>query len=307
MIEKLVIPAGRRLAVVSRTLGKAGSRAVRRWRMMSYLRAGRRPWAVGYHEYRNQYLERVISNPGLLAAFRERGPLPEGYADRLDARLVEIPWVLSRLNRGSGMFLDAGSSLNYEFVLRAPRFANRRVVILTLAPEAECYWYLGVSYVFGDLRRTLFRDAAFDEIACISTIEHVGMDNTLYTGQAAAPARSGTHEPCPIAREFRRIIRPGGTLYVTVPFGRREDHGWFQQFDAPLVDELVQAFAPREVSETIYRYLPGGWQLSDRAACAEAEFFDVRAAGYLGPGSVVSYPPDFAAGERAVACLELHG
>jgi SAM-dependent methyltransferase len=307
MIEKLVIPTSRRLAGVGRRVGMAGARAVRWWRMVAYLRSGRRPWAAGYHEYRYQYLERALSTPAILAAFRERGPLPEGYADRLDARLVEIPWVLSRLDHGAGMLLDAGSSLNSEVVLRVPCLANRGVVIQTLAPETECHWDLGVSYVFGDLRHTLFRDAVFDDIVCISTIEHVGMDNTLYTGRTTAPRRAGVAEPLRVVREFRRIIRPGGTLYVTVPFGRREDHGWFQQFDASMVDELVQAFAPRNVAETIYRYLPGGWRLSDRAACAEAEFFDVRAAGYAGPRPVVPHAPDFAAGERAVACLELHG
>jgi ubiquinone/menaquinone biosynthesis C-methylase UbiE len=39
-----------------------------------------------------------------------------------------------------------------------------------------------ISYVYGDLRNTILKDQCFDEIVCISTLEHIGMDNTmLYT------------------------------------------------------------------------------------------------------------------------------
>ena len=45
------------------------------------------------------------------------GALPVGHGFRLDERIVEYPWLFSRLPSGAGNLLDAGSVLNYEFLL----------------------------------------------------------------------------------------------------------------------------------------------------------------------------------------------
>jgi hypothetical protein len=55
----------------------------------------------------------------------------------------------------------------------------------------------------------------------------------------------------------------------------------------------------------VYRYDPDGWKLSDRAACAQCQFFDVTTSKCFDPHSTSEYPTDYAAGERAVMCLEL--
>lgn len=98
---------------------------------------------------------------------------------------------------------------------------------------------------------------------------------------------------------------PGGTLYISFPFGIYEDHGWFQQFDAGLTDTLIECFAPRATRESYFKYEPNGWVLSDRTACAGCRSFDVHQSKYFDPNSTVEYPPDFPACERAVACLAL--
>ena len=201
--------------------------------------------------------------------------------------------------------LDAGSSLNHEFVLRSPALANKRITIVTLAPEAQCHWKLGISYVFGDLRDLDFRDNVFDTIACISTIEHVGMDNTMYTRATDVAQPGDTKEFLLAVKELKRVLKPGGVLYITFPFGQYENHGWFQQFDSQLMDKLIEGFDPSHFSETIFRYDPDGWRSSDRASCAHCQFFDVHTSKYFDPNSTIEYPPDYPAGKRAVACLEL--
>ena len=88
---------------------------------------------------------------------------------------------------------------------------------MTLAPEKYCQWYDGFSYVYGDLRDTFFRDQTFDIVICVSTIEHIGLDNTLlYTSDRQHDERDETGFLA-AAREFKRILKPGGTCYVTVP------------------------------------------------------------------------------------------
>jgi len=268
-------------------------------RVASYLKSDRRPWSLGYDEYRLQYLGESINDSILAQTFKNGGQLPEKYGYRLDARVIEIPWVLSRLPERDGSFLDAGSALNHECVLEAAPLKNKQTTIVTLAPEGQAFWRLGVSYVFGDMRNLYFKDECFDQVACISTIEHIGMDNSMYAGNADIARRGDPTEFLLAVKELRRVMVTGGTLFITFPFGRYENHGWFQQFDSSLVDTLVSTFSPSDFRESIFQYHPTGWQLSDRSSCQACEFFDIHA------HSSGDYPPDYPAGERALACLEL--
>lgn len=285
---------------------KSTALAVLDWiNLNDYLRSDRRPWRTGYAVYRARYLARIAHDESSLEIFRISQTLPDRYGYRIDARIVEIPWALSRLASREGRLLDAGSSLNSNVVLTSPALAQYKIAIATLAPESVCYWQMGVSYVYGDLRLLDFRDAWFDAVACISTIEHVGMDNARYAGSAHAAQRGSSKDFIAAVKELKRVLKPGGSLFITFPFGEYEDHGWFQQFDASLTDTLIEAFNPTRVSETVFRYEPDGWKLSDRAACARCQFFDVRQSKYFDPASTIEYPADYAAGERAVMCLEL--
>ena len=286
-------------------LHRAVVRLMERRDLDNYLKSDRRPWRRGYALYRNNYLRDVIYDFSALERFRKLKPLPAGYGFRLDARLVEIPWVLGHLEKESGRFLDAGSSLNADFVLKSPALVNKKITIVTLAPESECHWKLGVSYVFGDLRYIEFQSDWFDTIACISTIEHIGMDNTMYAGSIEKAQERNPKDFALAIKEFKRVLKPGGVLYITFPFGEYEDHGRFQQFDSLLTDRLIQEFGPSNFSETVFRYDPDGWKLSDRASCARCQFFDVHKSKYFDPDSTLDYPPDYPAGERAVVCLEM--
>ncbi len=270
-----------------------------------YAWSDRRPWRLGYSQFRLQYLRSVLHDETTLARFRDAQPLPAGHGWRLDARVVEIPWVLSRVPAEAKSLLDAGSSLNFLEVLSSPPLAGKALTILTLMPERRCYWKLGVSYLFGDLRHLLLNDEAMDAVACISTIEHVGMDNSLYAGDHVVGRRSSSGEFLGAVRELKRVLKTGGRLFVTFPFGRYEDHGWFQQFDAELADRLIAEFAPRRLQESVYRYDSEGWKLSQRSECADCQFFDVRRSKYFDPHSTLDFPSHFPAGEGAVMCLEL--
>ena len=271
----------------------------------NYLYSDRRPWRRGYGIYKNKYLNEVLKDPALLDIFLTSQPLPANYGYRLDARLVEIPWVLSRLQKGGLKLLDAGSSLNSEVVVTAQGLADKNLTILTLAPEGVCFWGKGISYVFGDLRNLDFKDETFDSIICISTIEHVGMDNTQYDRKNPYAIPSSQKDFLIAIKELKRVLKLGGSLFCTFPFGKYENHGWFQQFDSKLMDTLIEGFHPVKYSETIFKYNPDGWVISDRESCAECQFFDVHISKYFDPLSTIEYPPDYPAGERAIACLEL--
>jgi hypothetical protein len=196
-----------------------------------------------------------------------------------------------------GTLLDAGSILNYEFLLKHPGLASKRIFISTLAPEAECFCRNGVSYVYEDLRDSCFRDGNFDWVVSLSTVEHIGMDNTMLYTADAGKRESDKLAYLQAATEFRRLLKAGGTLYLSVPFGKHQDHGWFQIFDAAMVDRLIETFGPTQVTETHFRYTEGGWVPSDRGRSRDSTYFDIH--------ERKNYDADFAAASRAVVCLEL--
>ncbi len=273
--------------------------------LSDYLHSDRRPWRTGYGVYRARYLAQITHDESMLEIFRKSESLPDRYGYRLDARMVEIPWALSHLAIREGRLLDAGSSLNSTAVLDSPALAPYKITIATLAPESACYWQMGVSYTYGDLRQLDFRDGWFDAVICISTIEHVGMDNTRYAASTRAAQAGSSMDFVVAVKELKRVLKMGGALLITFPFGEYEDHGWFQQFDSARVNTLIDSFRPMRVSEAVFRYEPDGWKLSNRAACTHCRFFDVRTSKYFDHSSTIGYPADFAAGERAVMCLEL--
>jgi SAM-dependent methyltransferase len=224
--------------------------------------------------------------------FERSARLPRGYGVGLDERVVEYPWLLPRVP--GGRVLDAGSALNHAHVLE--RFLPRldELHIVTLAPEPYSLDDPRVTYSFADLRDLPYPSASFDAVVSVSTLEHVGMDTRLYGG-AVERADDPDAELRKAVAELLRVLVPGGTLLVTLPYGRREDHGWFRQLDRADLDALFPAGATLDV----YRYTSRGWQKSSLAEAAGERYHDHHADRTM--------PPDGAAAARAVACLRLGG
>jgi hypothetical protein len=258
-----------------------------------YVARGRRPWLPGYNTARRRQIETAMDN-GLL---KPGVALPKGYGYRLDERVIEIPWVLSRMPDDPGKMLDAGSALNYDFLVKLAPLSNAKLTICTLAPEPRCYWGRGISYVFDDLRSSMFRSETFDTIASISTIEHIGLDNTmLYTGDKTKQ-ESDCEGFRAAVREFRRIIRPGGSCFITFPYGKACNHGWFQVFDAQMVQMVLGDFEPAHQQLDYFGYSAEGWHTAEPSTLKEATCFNVHEEKEFGA--------DFAACARGVLCMRL--
>ena len=202
--------------------------------------------------------------------FPARVTLPFPYGKHLPERVVEL--LLARLTYEPGMkVLDVGHANGMEC---------HRAMLRSLPPPcdltgidiAEAAYDTSSCYTMsirGSIGATPFANETFDLIWCISSLEHVGMDNTGYV-----QGEVGETTPEAALSEMVRLLRPGGRLLITVPFGRYEDHGWFRNFDETRLQRLLNPVRRRTtIDELYYRHTrTSGWEA--------AEPQDLRTVGY---------------------------
>lgn len=269
----------------------------------NYLRNGRRPWSEGYFPFRQQQIAKVLADDSMMQLFRTDSFLPKEYGIYLDERMVEYPWFFSRLAAEPCRLLDAGSILNFDCIISQPLLQNKDITILTLEPEPYCFFQKKVSYQYGDIRMMPFRDNWFDIVVSISTIEHVGMDNSMYTGDKRF-VENRKADYLQAVLELKRVTKKGGKIFISVPFGKHIHYGYYQQFSAKMVDAVLETLAPEKVRETYYAYAHDQWNVSTRDQCSDFEAFNIHDTKYFNPQSTKDYDADNAACSRAIAALE---
>lgn len=261
------------------------------------------PWSPVYNSYHDQFITFAITNDSILEYFQKGWQLPDNFGVGIDERCVEFPWYFSLASPGVKTILDAGSSLNFDFAVNHQYFNDKTLTILTLAPEENCFWRLAISYQFADLRDLPYKDHYFDEIVSISTIEHVGLDNSLFTG-VTQNDQFNENDFVLALNELNRVLKPEGRLMVTVPFGKYENWGEFQQFDADLLDKAAESFGARRRLESYYYYTSNGWKLTNnRMECRDMKYSRHALRCQWGTKQINNSPEtDLAAAARAVAC-----
>jgi len=200
---------------------------------------------------------------------------------RTDERAVEIAWVLSRY-RGEPRVLDLGYAFAEPAYVAA--LLELRIPGLVAADLAERE-VPGLRTVVADARQLPFEDGAFDLAFCISTLEHIGLDNRAY-GLEADSDPTGQEEAL---RELARVLGPRGRLLVTVPCGAPADLGTFVQRDPASWLDLCEEVGFSVFEEEIYLLSAEGWRPVDEADVAGVRY------GENGPGA------------GAVLCAELRG
>jgi hypothetical protein len=214
----------------------------------------------------------------------------------MDERVVEYPWVLSRSLEWGSNVLDAGSTLNNPLLLAHPAIKNKQLIIYSLAHD----WMErrpNISYISGDLREMILRDQIIDVAVCISTLEHIGLDNTILYTQDKRYQENRPLDYTAALAEFRRILKPRGRLLITVPFGKPLQLQWLQQFDQQGIEKIISEFGGKVLALSYFKYDPSGWVRSTAIECGACEYFDIHAKG--------NCDSDYAAAARAVACLDL--
>jgi SAM-dependent methyltransferase len=277
--------------------GASLSRLRRKLKADLWKRQGRIPGGSGWSAAKWFAIEDAVGFP------EKRG---YGWDDAgLDERVVEYAWLFDRLRSlddSRGRILDAGSVLNHRTVLHAWRSAGfSPVSIVTLEYERFADVSNEVRYEFADLRDLPYRDEWFSNVISLSTVEHVGLDNRIYgtTAGAVAPSTNPTAQAQRAVQEMRRVLRTGGTLLLSVPYGTRSNRGWFRIFDAEDLAALTSLTGWSGVQVRYYHAVREGWR-----ECSAAE---AASAGYNEPAGRPGQrtAPAFVAAAEAVALVEM--
>jgi hypothetical protein len=158
-----------------------------------------------------EHLKRLEDAVAWAGAQRRAGERPRNLEapPGVDERPVEIAWCLARVQQGEPL-LDVGYAFAERSYLAAlGELGDVTGVDLVLADVP------GVRGVQADLRDLPFRDEEFAAATAISTLEHVGRDNTQYGLEKESDGDS-------LDAALRELRRVAARLLVTVPTGEGE-------------------------------------------------------------------------------------
>lgn len=254
-------------------------------KILKYNLSGKKPWSPGYVEARDEVI---------LQEIQKNRKTCKNIGKGFDERVIEIPQLIKFLSNDKKMLWDVGAALNNKKFLLLKKIKNKKIIISNLNPECKNHNYLNVSYLYEDAVFTSLKDKIFDEIVCISTLEHLGFDNSRYDGMFITKIRPKYY--LKMIKVFRRKLKTGGRLFITVPFGEAKNHHWFQVFDKNMLQRIVATFKPVKSSLTIFQYKETGWELSDEFKCRLCGVYKINSAN----GQEINI-----AGAESVACLEM--
>lgn len=142
-------------------------------------------------------------------------------------RVIEIPWVLRRVRElDPGRMLDVGTAfapMIYKWLL------VRQAGLVETVDLADAT-VPGLPSHVADIRSMPFETDAYELATCISTLEHIGMDNAQYS----IPSGGGDD-----VAALGELARVGGRVLVTTPCGKPLDMPSQRQYSPARFREAV--------------------------------------------------------------------
>lgn len=134
--------------------------------------------------------------------------------DKLHSRCVEYPFAASRLG-DTGPVLDIGTVKSDPAWVSWLERLDLEVHATDYDPPPQPY--SSITFAQSDVRDLPYDDNMFAAIMAVSVIEHIGLDEP----QVDLEARPETSVDGDVeaVRELMRVLKPGGRLIMTLPFG----------------------------------------------------------------------------------------
>ena len=201
----------------------------------------RRPRSADFRSRLFRLFPRVVHPDFTAPIYFQRRPTPRNRLARLllgafvwnydlvmVERVVELPWVFQNLDLPRGAkILDFGCSQSPLALHLAS--LGYRVTGVDLRPYG--FVHPDLRLVEGDFLKSGFTDGEFDAVVAVSAVEHTGL------GAYGEPRANQADRR--IIAEFHRVLRPGGRLLLTVPYGRRGETSWYRVYDRGSLEELL--------------------------------------------------------------------
>jgi SAM-dependent methyltransferase len=199
-----------------------------------------------------------IESPG-----RNKFDIDGLLAGVISERLVEYPFLTRNLISPDtkARILDIGSA-NSPLTKAISKFGNKKwqVIGIDIATVSEKFDSLSLTRM--DARLLGFRDEVFDQIICISTIEHIGIPSDYYNIR-----QSDELGDMRAISEIYRVLKKGGSVIATLPYGnkiKKQDH---RIYNKSSLDNITLVFSV--IRKEFYRYDDGKWKKCKNQSIAD--------------------------------------
>jgi SAM-dependent methyltransferase len=151
---------------------------------------------------------------------------------RTSERIVEKAWVLRHLADliGGAKILDCGCTESFLSL----ELASNGFFVTGIDVRPYPLQHPNFDFIQGDITAVPLPSAFFDAIILLSTIEHIGL------GWYGDP--KGEIMLSNAIKEVHRLLKPGGHLLLTVPFGKPAVAPLHRIFDAQQLRHLLKDF-----------------------------------------------------------------
>lgn len=196
----------------------------------------------------------------LLARARDAGMKFLSFFGYRTSRTIEYDFIMKNIPSSARKILDVGSAGSLLPLKLVKQGYN--VYSVDSREYHECHPNL--TFVKGDILRSLFPEDFFDSVVCVSTLEHIGL------GAYGDPEHENGDKL--VVKEFRRILKEGGALFLTAPFsGKYMVLPWMDSHERVYdYDRLKSLFEGWEIQLEEY-YIPNKAKHWVKASRKEAE------------------------------------
>jgi SAM-dependent methyltransferase len=143
----------------------------------------------------------------------------------VNERLLEIPFVLQRLPK-TGRILDVGCTSSAMSL----QLACLGYQVTGVDVREYPFRHPNLCFLRQDITQVPLDNEAYDCAILISTVEHMGL------GAYGDAQRISDRE---FLQTITRFVKPGGVIYLTMPFGRTFEGAWFRVYDSKRLAQLV--------------------------------------------------------------------
>ena len=170
-------------------------------------------------------------------------------------RYIEYPFAIRNLPSLGSTVLDVGCAGSFFPLLLAAFGYDTYAIDLREYAIINRLTIDNFHFIQGDIRRTDFPDNFFDAITAISTVEHISLSGRYGADEDPEGDRHAL-------REMTRILKPGGCILLTIPFGQAQVfRPWSRIYDSSLMRALVNGLVI-DIEEYYVQDSQDDWHIS---------------------------------------------